>query len=600
MDFRSQKDASKPNTRDVSESPSITESTSEDGNYSPPPAFAEQTVDEIDSVGEKHEDPNEDEERVVNMNREAGSEPSNPATSQMGDANPAPVKSDWKHKRPVQAVTKSWSSNNPAQARINANNDTNAQIFFASRASFWVMVAAHGLPSTCGPPQGMFNLGEEMSGAWRCPVQGQHSSAAVQRYASAPNLDHPGNPVGSAPQATYDYDSNIYQPQYKPLPPLKRSTTTQRYASAPILPQPTYTLGSAPQSTYTTPLYQPQYQSASFTSPQNPATVPSNYRYSTSLQNPSTLPSNYQYTPQSSHELGPQSHASSAINHPLPSSNYAVAAPLAPIGLPSTAQLDSQLDPSFQSTFQQQAPHLQVTVPIESQQPHATADRLASVVVQDGEEPQSFSNAKLITSYLRLFPEAENDQGCRIFKYGPKCSSQLLLPLFEHFDFPRYALFPYGFANDFAAERTTNAGICRCQRCTEDRPCGHYVLQHHFHFYLLQNSSQSAISTPPQVAVDSSSVVISSRSSQYKFFMADWNLQVFRFRSHRIETTEFAYDALIYQNYENVTRLRSSPLDYLLSQVDIILNNWDTIINASSEFLLSFVSPRSTVRPPVD
>ena len=72
--------------------------------------------------------------------------------------------------------------------------------------------------------------------------------------------------------------------------------------------------------------------------------------------------------------------------------------------------------------------------------------------------------------------------------------------------------------------------------------------------------------------------------------MADWNLQVFRFRSHRIETTDFAYDALIYQNYESATRLRSSPLDYLLSQVDIILNNWDNIINASSEFIQSFVS----------
>jgi hypothetical protein len=72
--------------------------------------------------------------------------------------------------------------------------------------------------------------------------------------------------------------------------------------------------------------------------------------------------------------------------------------------------------------------------------------------------------------------------------------------------------------------------------------------------------------------------------------MADWNLQVFRFRSRRVETTQFAYDALIYQNYENSTRLRSAPLDYLLSQLEVILTNWNALLTASSRFLESFVS----------
>ena len=319
-------------------------------------------------------------------------------------------------------------------------------------------------------------------------LQAQHSSTTPQRYAPAPSSQQPIYPSGSAPPATYD--SPVYQPQYQVLPVQQNSTSTQGYSSAPS------------SHTYFSNPYQPQYQS-------------------TSLQNTSTVPSDYQYLPQSSYDSAPQPHDSSTAYQPLSSSHnaladgsaYALGFPTSGVlGLPSTVKPDAQHESTFQTNLPQQAPHLQANVPIESQELPATADRLASVVVQDGEEPQTFSSAKLITSYLRLFPEAENDQGCRVFKYGPKCSSKLLLPLFQHFDFPRYALFPYGFANDFVAERTPNAGICRCQRCTEDRPCGHYVLQHHFHFYLFQNTSKALMSEKPRVTADTSTVVISSRS----------------------------------------------------------------------------------------
>jgi len=70
--------------------------------------------------------------------------------------------------------------------------------------------------------------------------------------------------------------------------------------------------------------------------------------------------------------------------------------------------------------------------------------------VQDDEDPEAFSSAKALGDYLKIFPEAENDQGCRVFRYGPKCPTQLLMPLFEHFDFLRYSMFPYGFAGDFS------------------------------------------------------------------------------------------------------------------------------------------------------
>ena len=215
------------------------------------------------------------------------------------------------------------------------------------------------------------------------PLQVQHSSAIPQRYVSAPGSQQPIYQPGSAPPATYD--STVYQPQYQALPTQQNSTTPQRYASAPS------------SHTYLSNPYQPQYQS-------------------TSLQNPSTVPSNYQYLPQSSYDSAPQPHASSTSYQPL-SSNYnalahgsafAAGVPTSGIlGLPSTNQPDAQHEPTFQTNLAQQAPHLQATVPTEAPELPTTVDRLASVVVQDGEEPQSFSSAKLITSYLRLFPEAE-------------------------------------------------------------------------------------------------------------------------------------------------------------------------------------------------
>ena len=349
------------------------------------------------------------------------------------------------------------------------------------------------------------------------PLSVQQSSATPQNYASAPSSQQPIYPLDPAPQATYG--TNIYQPQYQPLPVQQNSAPPQRYASAPSSQQAiVYPPGSGLQTTYNSNIYQPQYQSPS---PQKPSTVPSSFQYSTPLQNPSTVPSNYQYRLQGSFDSAPQPHASSTTYQPISSnydaltdgSGFAAPAPtnLLP-GVPNTVQPDPQPGPTFQTSLPQDAPHFQATGTIEPQKLLATTDRLASVVVQDGEEPQPFSSAKLIASYLSLFPEAENDQGCRVFKYGPRCSSKLLLPLFEHFDFPRYALFPYGFANDFVAEPKFNAGVCRCQRCTEGRPCGHYVLQHHFQFYLFQNTSQALDSMPPKVAADSSSVVISSRS----------------------------------------------------------------------------------------
>ena len=182
------------------------------------------------------------------------------------------------------------------------------------------------------------------------------------------------------------------------------------------------------------------------------------------------------------------------------------------------------------------------------------------------------------------------------------------MTLFEHFDFPRYSLFPYGLLNDFADTNKYNAGSCKCQRCAKGENCGHWALDRNLQFYLQQDITPS-LNEQPKVEATSDAITISSGSEyvavlssyqicaltkprEVKFLKATWNLQVFRFRSRRLETTEFAYDALMYQNYESLTRLRSSPLDYLLSQLEFILTNWNALITVSSRFLDSFVSEK--------
>ena len=67
-------------------------------------------------------------------------------------------------------------------------------------------------------------------------------------------------------------------------------------------------------------------------------------------------------------------------------------------------------------------------------------------------------------------------------------------------------------------------------------------------------------------------------------------MQLFRSRSRRSETFIFAQDALVYQNYDITVVARSSPLDYVFTQLDDILISWDSLLSASTKFLTSFVS----------
>lgn len=145
-------------------------------------------------------------------------------------------------------------------------------------------------------------------------------------------------------------------------------------------------------------------------------------------------------------------------------------------------------------------------------------DTVSNVSVQDGEEPQYFTAADALASYLRVFPEADNDQGCRVLKYGPKCPTNLLMPLFEHFDFPRFSLFPYGFANNFSIANHWEAGSCKCQNCMEGRLCGHYVLQKNFHFYMYLNVT-SSFSASPKIMSTRDATIISTGGRQVSILL---------------------------------------------------------------------------------
>jgi hypothetical protein len=108
-----------------------------------------------------------------------------------------------------------------------------------------------------------------------------------------------------------------------------------------------------------------------------------------------------------------------------------------------------------------------------------------------------------------MFPEAENDQGCRLFSYGSKCPTPLLMTLFEHFDFPRYSLFPYGLLNDFVTTNRADTGSCKCQRCAKGEMCGHWALHCNLQFFLQQDILPSS-TKEPKVDATSDAITISS------------------------------------------------------------------------------------------
>jgi hypothetical protein len=79
---------------------------------------------------------------------------------------------------------------------------------------------------------------------------------------------------------------------------------------------------------------------------------------------------------------------------------------------------------------------------------------------------------------MRQYPEAENDQACRLFKYTPKCPSTLLMTMFSNFDFTHFSMFPFGLTGKARENMDMpSTGTCTCEKCRTGQHCGRQAMQ---------------------------------------------------------------------------------------------------------------------------
>lgn len=246
--------------------------------------------------------------------------------------------------------------------------------------------------------------------------------------------------------------------------------------------------------------YVPQYYSAG-TVPSQSASV----QYSSPYALPP--PNSYSYTLATADSRNGASQYSTIPQPPLSQSGtpYALGAPSQSTQPPTQYYPTQPMQAAPNGPWKPEQSSLDRRPP----QPTSIVDVLSAVSIQDGDDPKSFTTAEALSRYTRMFPEAENDQGCRMFMYGPKYSTALLVTLFEHFDFPRYSLFPYGLFNDFAKTDKPDAGSCKCERCAKGESCGHWALHHNLQFFL-QHETSPASSKQPRVEATSDAIIVSS------------------------------------------------------------------------------------------
>ena len=258
------------------------------------------------------------------------------------------------------------------------------------------------------------------------PNAGQYptylSPPPAQSYASVANQQ----PYAPSYQSPYTQVSAPGPPASSFYPPPPRQSGTQ----------------GASFADYNTPSYQ-------YTSPPNDTTTASDLPWEQVLQN--TQPAtNYGYSPA-----------------------YGVGPPPAPTQ-PTFA--------TFDNTAEDQPHDIPAILPIPTTR--FKGDTLGVVTIVDGEETQFIETARPLKHYLDLYPEAENDQACRLFAYGPNCPTELLMALFQHYDFPRFSLFPYALKGDFSIPDQFRSGSCMCDKCMKGDLCGHHVIFKNLKFYM--------------------------------------------------------------------------------------------------------------------
>ena len=279
-----------------------------------------------------------------------------------------------------------------------------------------------------------------------------------------------------------------HQSRFASLPSQQQSYTpaaiSRQQHSLPARPQPqSFPISALPQQPYSTP----QASSWTYTTPQ--AYTP------------------YQPVTTDTQQQLPYPQSYPTLSYESTSSTLG-AAPTQPLDYSQSA-VQQGTDAQYPQTAYPPASYPNAAELTTSALSTPSSSSVTRVFLHDGEDPQSFDSAKALADYLKIFPEADNDQGCRVFRYGPKCSTNLLMSLFEHFDFTRYSLFPYGFAGDFSTSDQWGAGSCKCQKCLDGQLCGHYVLQKNLRFYAYQDVSSSS-STAASITSSKDLMTISS------------------------------------------------------------------------------------------
>lgn len=112
----------------------------------------------------------------------------------------------------------------------------------------------------------------------------------------------------------------------------------------------------------------------------------------------------------------------------------------------------------------------------------------ADVVVYEGSSPRKFTDEDEFRTYLREYPESENDCAARVFRYTPTCPPKLKVALFEKFQYERLQMLPLGSYYPTPTLNTNpNTGKCECETCQDGAFCGFYGLEYGASFWQLES-----------------------------------------------------------------------------------------------------------------
>lgn len=361
------------------------------------------------------------------------------------------------------------------------------------------------LPYPLTPPQPPYSTLQSSSSP--PPFLPPPSPIRRPSFNRAPHIQNPPSTIGSVPPGTLNnpqFRSTSQQP-YQPTLPFSQTharsyyppnasvnvgsvdaTGPGRYNSAPPLPYPAQSYPAQTSS------YSQYYGSV-------PAAQP--YRPTSYQQAPYAAPTPYPYPPSYVTSSYPQQYSSP---QPDPYASGHAEVPGHASAIPSSQTPYPQ--PQSQPTTAARPHTTTYTEAVEEPSSDPEAQSISAsgsrgtaalrVWVQDGSASNSFLDADALAEYLRLFPGADNDQGCRVFRYGPACATALLMPLFERLDFSRFSQFPYGLSGNFPVADQWGSGSCTCERCCGGQLCGHYMLSKNLRFYLPIESSDPASPSP--------------------------------------------------------------------------------------------------------